>query len=651
MASPDRSAFVRLDAALVDAVQVGLVVIGRDDRIIRVNPAFCVWTGFEPAVLVGERPPYPFCPAGEQRTCFERRWREVRAGASGYFEVTVAHRDGRLLEAAVAGAPVHDCDGRVVGYVATYRDMSAVQAQVRLERALSDLAAAVADPGALFDRIAVCLAELFGAPSAAVVRFENNHGIIVGAHAHPSVPVPGELRLSEPSATATVASTGRPAREEYATAESEFARRARAAGLRSAVAVPVRLDSTLWGCLGVISDQPGGLPDDTEQRLGRVADLVSVALSSAEARSQLHRQATTDGLTGLLNHRAFYERLGSERRRAIRHRRQLALILFDIDRFKAVNATRGHQAGDRVLQTVAQAFAKQARAGDVLARLGGDELAVIAPDTDTDTALSLAERLRACAAHALAEAGLPLTLSSGVTDFSAAETVDGLVRSADRALYQAKRQGRNDTVRYTPDAAEEPSYKLTLRGRMRTAVQAMTRAIVAKDGSTREHAEQVACVAEQVAGALGWNAERCARLREAALLHDVGTLALPDAILHKDSEFTPEEYQQVKTHAAIGAHMTEGLLDDEQVRWVRSHHERPDGGGYPGGLAGQDIPDGARVLAVADAYDAITSPRSHKLQMRPADAVAELRRCAHSQFDPAAVDALADYVAAGGYAH
>src|ERR1035438_6891237 len=181
MASPDRSAFVRLDAALVDVVQVGLVVIGRDDRIIRVNPAFCVWTGFEPAVLIGERPPYPFCPGGEQRTRFERRWREVRAGASGYFEVTVGHRDGRLLEAAVAGAPVHDGDGRVVGYVATYRDMSAVAAQVRLERALSDVAAAVADPGALFDRIAVCLAELFGAPSAAVVRFENSRGIIVGA--------------------------------------------------------------------------------------------------------------------------------------------------------------------------------------------------------------------------------------------------------------------------------------------------------------------------------------------------------------------------------------------------------------------------------------------------------------------------------------
>ena len=182
-------------------------------------------------------------------------------------------------------------------------------------------------------------------------------------------------------------------------------------------------------------------------------------------------------------------------------------------------------------------------------------------------------------------------------------------------------------------------------------MQAMTRAIVAKDGSTREHAEQVARVAEQVAGALGWNPERCARLREAALVHDVGTLAVSDAILHKDGEFTPEEYQQVKTHAAIGAHMTEGLLNDEQVRWVRSHHERPDGGGYPGGLAGQDIPDGARVLAVADAYDAITSPRSYKLQMRPADAVAELRRCAHSQFDPTAVDALADYVSAGGYAH
>ena len=150
----------------------------------------------------------------------------------------------------------------------------------------------------------------------------------------------------------------------------------------------------------------GGFPPATEGLLERVADVVSVALANAHALATLRLEASNDGLTGLLNHRAFQQRLHEEYDRARRHGRPAALCMFDLDGFKAVNDTHGHAAGDRVLETVAAAFTAHRRAGDIHARVGGDEFAVIAPDTDAEGALVLAERLRAAATAALAELNL-----------------------------------------------------------------------------------------------------------------------------------------------------------------------------------------------------------------------------------------------------
>jgi diguanylate cyclase (GGDEF)-like protein len=312
----------------------------------------------------------------------------------------------------------------------------------------------------------------------------------------------------------------------------------------------------------------------------------------------LRRQAMTDGLTGLLNHRAFYARLGEECRRAARHSRPLALVLFDLDDFKSLNDDRGHMAGDRALQVLAGAFGEQARAEDTVARLGGDEFAVIAPDTDAAAALRLGERLRAAAADALVRAGLPVTLSAGVADRSVTETLDELVRCADHALYDAKHRGGSQVVPHTTGGVGELSYERALSERVVSSARSMNAAIAAKDGAACEHAEAVARVAGYKHGAL-----------------------------------TPEEYEQMKTHALLGARIVEGLLDGEQISWVRAHHERPDGQGYPDGLAGEDLPDGARIIAVANAYDAITRGRTDREPASAADAIAELRRGAGSQRD------------------
>ena len=309
---------------------------------------------------------------------------------------------------------------------------------------------------------------------------------------------------------------------------------------------------------------------------------------------------------------------------------------------------RGHVAGDRALQVLAGAFGEQARAEDTLARLGGDEFAVIAPDSDAAAALRLGERLRAAAADALVRAGLPVMLSAGVADRSGAQTLDELVRCADDALYDAKHRGGRQVVRHTTGGVGELSYERALSERVLSSARSMNAAIAAKDGAACEHAEAVARVAGYTAARLGWDVKRRARLHEAALLHDVGKLAVPEAVLHKHGALTPEEYEQMKTHALLGARIVEGLLDSEQISWVRAHHERPDGQGYPDGLAGEDLPDGARIIAVANAYDAITRGRINREPTSAADAIARLRRGAGSQFDPAAVNAIADWMTDSG---
>ena len=634
-------------AVILGALQDGLLVVDASGRVTRANDALCRMTGFAPAELVGTTFPYPFSTGDSDEL--------ASTGGASAVERVLRRKDGSNVHVVASVGEFRDAAGRPAGRAATFKDISESVFQARLEGALREVAAASArgehDAGGLFDLVAARVARLLDTPSAVVVRFDGEQGIRVGGYGRESLPE--RASLHEPSASALVADTGAPCRiHDYAELSGEFAAGAVATGLRCAVAVPVRLRGTLWGCLTVLSERPGGVAADTEGLLERFAELVSAALANADSRAALQQQASTDGLTGLLNQRAYHERLAAERRRARRYRRPLALAVFDLDGFKGVNDAHGHPAGDLVLQTVARAFADGARAGDVPARIGGDEFAVIAPDTDVHDAHALAERLRAATADALSELGYPVTLSAGVTDLSASNSVEDLVRMADGALYCAKHHGRNQTVRYAHDAVpemtEEQRTRRFQRARTLTGLEALARAVQARDTAGKEYTDRAADVAEGLAVRLGWSADACARLREAALLHDIGKIAVPDALLRKAGRLSAEEFEQVKTHAQLSAQIANAVLDAEQLGWLRSHHERPDGRGYPDGLMGEDIPHGARLLAVADAFDAICSRRSWRSPRGPADAVAQMRTHRGTQFDAQALDALADWIAADG---
>lgn len=372
---------------------------------------------------------------------------------------------------------------------------------------------------------------------------------------------------------------------------------------------------------------------------------------NADQRERLTAQATTDPLTGLVNHRAFHERLHDEVERAQRYGRALSVAVFDIDHFKQVNDTLGHAVGDAVLRRAAEGLQAAARTTDIVGRVGGDELAVIMPEVGGLCAFTATDRLR----RSLGVDDDPhvgtVTVSAGTCDLEHADDAETLLGLADGALYWAKAHGRDVCFRYTPDvvvelSATERAERLA-RSRALAGVRALARAIDAKDPSTTQHSERVAELAARLAAASGWPPAEVSRIHAAGLVHDVGKIGVPDAILFKPGRLTMLERIEVERHAELGAQIAGEVLDAQQAEWILAHHERVDGKGYPRGLVGDEIPAGARLLALADAWDAMTRARSYSAPMTFEAAFRECCGQAGRQFCPDAVDALRELWDAG----
>jgi diguanylate cyclase (GGDEF)-like protein len=377
-------------------------------------------------------------------------------------------------------------------------------------------------------------------------------------------------------------------------------------------------------------------------RYGRRFD----AARAAEVE-RLAEMAITDPLTGLRNHRAFQEDVARELQVVARTGVPLALVLLDVDDLKAVNDSEGHQAGDERLQALADAIRATGRGADLAYRVGGDEFAVILPDARAWGALEFAQRLRE--ATQAGEHGVePFTTTAGISEALALRSKDQLIREAGLALIGAKRI-HQDAVIYGPDLApgaeggvEEDEHH------SRTLASALARAVDAKDAYTRSHCQTVSQLCGLIGAELGLDAGRLTRLRLAGLLHDVGKIGVPDAILNKPAKLADDEYEQMKRHSLLGYDIVQAADMELEARWVRHHHERFDGAGYPDGLVGEEIPLESRVILVADAFEAMTSDRPYRKAPGQSFAIRELGRHAGTQFDPAVVEALTRVVARAG---
>jgi diguanylate cyclase (GGDEF)-like protein len=333
------------------------------------------------------------------------------------------------------------------------------------QAALGQIATLVAqgeDPGVVFTAVAEQIAELLNSSTGAVSRFDqaSNQGVVVGGWRRDGLDLSDAVyALDGVTASAEVFRTGRPARTRtgYASITDPIAGTMSALGGTDGVAAPITVDGKLWGALGAAYGDEL-IPSGAERRLERFASLVGLAISNADARGKLARQASTDPLTGIANRRAFHEHLTAEIARAHRYGRHLSLVLIDLDHFKAVNDEHGHPAGDRVLVLFAQLLAAHSREGELVARLGGEEFAWLMPETDRAGAFAAAERVRTAIESTPLGAVGNVTLSAGVGCSENAQDADTLIRDTDRALYRAKASGRNMTLIYTD---EEPASTLS----------------------------------------------------------------------------------------------------------------------------------------------------------------------------------------------
>ncbi len=411
---------------------------------------------------------------------------------------------------------------------------------------------------------------------------------------------------------------------------------------RFLVTVPLKSAGKTVGIVIAPSGHKKTLSREEKQLLTTLGSQTGLAIENALLLRKLSQLSMTDELTKLYNRRHFYEVLEIEMDRSRRFNRPLSLIILDIDRFKEVNDKFGHKSGDSVLKSLARTMTLNLRKTDALFRYGGDEFAVILPETGCSKAKDVIERLRLKWLH-MPKTDLvlenPLGFSAGIAEFPKnAETVDSLMFLVDAALYNAKQHGGNNS-RLIFEIEAVPHDMLAVASPLQAYSLAAT--IDAREVRGYGHSTRVADFAELIGKNLGLSNAELADLRAAGLLHDIGKIGIPGDILNKSGSLSPSEWEIVKMHAVEGAKIVGQINKISNLApLIRHHHERYDGTGYPDGLQGQAIPLGSRIICVADAWDTMVTSRSYGSARSPSEALNELCRCSGTQFDPEIVKAI-----------
>ena len=396
-----------------------------------------------------------------------------------------------------------------------------------------------------------------------------------------------------------------------------------------------------------------------------VQEILNANLTTAALFQEMRRRSMTDALTGVGTRRLCTERLEAECLRANRYRRGFCVALVDVDHFKSINSELGHGAGDRFLAEVGRCMMCQKRSSDVLARYGGDEFVLLMPETDLAEAVAALDRIRLSVANIRTSDNITLTVSCGVADRPGRmqQSPAELLNRADAALYEAKRSGRNRTCPWKEDhngfgngghldqskLAELQQRITEMSARSKEmfvqSIWGLVRALEARDPYTKDHSENVMRFAVGIAQALGLGSEEVAVIRRAAMIHDIGKIGVPDSILRKPAALTKAQRRIMERHPLIAVRILDQMrFLEREMPAVRHHHERWDGQGYPDGLKGPAIPFMARVLAVADALDAITSDRVYRKARSLDQARAIVTAAAGSQFDPYVVDGMLKWI-------
>ena len=434
--------------ALVEDSPDPIALINADLHVVFVNGALEHATGRDASTVLGRS----VSEAGLPPDIAKRVEEAVRAVFSSGERIAIDFRlptpEGpRWLSGRLMLEPGEERGHVILSFTDVTERVNREAEQAALRR-VATVVAREADLEEIGRVVAQEAAMLLGASGTAVYRFESeSSATCIASHppAAPSPAVPDVITLTGATATGRTARSGQAERvDDYGDAEhDESVQEVLGAGLRSGIATPLWTRGRLWGSLTAGSSRPGAFAAADEHRLAAFAELAAIAVSNAETRAELDHLIDTDPLTGLANRRAFTSRLTGEVERARRHGHMLTLVILDLDDFKSVNDSHGHQAGDEVLAEVGRRLTTTSRAGELIARIGGEEFAWILPQVDSAGAIIAVERARAAIAQMDVEGVRGITCSAGVCDLSVARDADELQRRADRALYSAKRAGRD----------------------------------------------------------------------------------------------------------------------------------------------------------------------------------------------------------------
>jgi diguanylate cyclase (GGDEF)-like protein/putative nucleotidyltransferase with HDIG domain len=375
------------------------------------------------------------------------------------------------------------------------------------------------------------------------------------------------------------------------------------------------------------------------------ADLATARARISELETELARLSSRDPISEeLLTLRAFRAQLELDVQRAQRYGRPLTVALVDVDRFRYLNLKHGYGAGDLVLGGVGNAIAECTRAHDLACRIGGDEFAILFPETEPAGAFDAVVRILASLERLDAGGVTGHSASAGVAALEPAQAPEALLAAAGSALEQARAAGGGQAMMFSGAGAEGPD-PAQLAGGHGEVIAALASTIGERDPHTGDHSESVAELAASVGEVLGLDRERAGELRTGALLHDIGKVGVPDEILQKPGPLEEREWAVMRQHPVIGERIIRAIPGMGAVaRIVRHGHERWDGKGYPDGLSAEEIPIEARIILACDAYHAMTSDRPYRAALTHEKAIAELGANAGIQFDPRVVEVLTEHL-------
>ncbi|MBN2181869.1 MAG: diguanylate cyclase [Sedimentisphaerales bacterium] len=394
-------------------------------------------------------------------------------------------------------------------------------------------------------------------------------------------------------------------------------------------------------------------------------DILTSHLTNASLYQHARLTSLTDALTGIGSRKLLEDRLQAEAARAKRYKRPFSVAIIDLDNFKTINDVLGHATGDDALRKLAACMKAQKRTPDVLARYGGDEFVILMPETKAGDAVVLLERIRSEVEKIKVAENVSMTISCGIAQSipDSKDTPSEIIRRADLALYEAKNAGRNCVKLWDKSMSKTQSIgdieidkirklKRRIAGLSEQAekmfiqsIWGLVQALEAKDPYAGKHSENVMYYSMGIAQTMNIHQKQQEIIRRAAMIHDIGKIGVPDAILSKKKRLTMHERGIIEQHPLIAVRILEKMsFLEQEVSIVRCHHEKWNGQGYPDGLSHSAIPIGARILTVADTFDALTSERSYHQSLSVNEAIKTIVNASGYDFDPDVVKAFVEWV-------